>query len=80
MDNIEENERRRLGLELHEAEQRIHIGRQAIAEAQANEPVDTVVIETHKAGIHDARLARNGLRRQLQAAKMASNCLPRFDW
>lgn len=68
-----------LGLRLHEAETNIHLGRQAIRNAQLEEPLNEVMIELHRRSVHEARLARNTLRGQLQQAK-SSQPLPSYSW
>ncbi len=78
--NTINNERRQIGLELHEAEHAIYLGKQAMSEELANEPVDVVALESHRAGIHGARIVRNVLRSQLEAVKLAENPWPSHAW
>ena len=74
MENLEEHlvhitqadDRRQLGLWLHDAETTIGVGRRAIRELRTQEPIDETAIEEWKADIEWSRLARNALRRRLE--------------
>ena len=71
-------EARSLGMQLHDAETAICIGRRAVVEIQMHEPVDAMALEVAKQGITSARQARNALRRQLETAK--SIPMPKCKW
>lgn len=73
-------ERRQLGLELHHTEMAIHLGRQAMGELLTAEPVNLAALEAQRAVVHDARLARNGLRTRLELAKQAEAPLLPGGW
>ncbi|HUD06822.1 MAG TPA: hypothetical protein VMR34_02950 [Candidatus Saccharimonadales bacterium] len=73
-------ERRRIGLELHDVESVIGIGKQAIREIVSTEPIDTPAVEIHRTQIHEARLRRNGLRSELNSVKAELNPLGEYQW
>lgn len=78
-----EVEQRRIGLELHQAETAIGVGRRAICELMLSEPVDDAVLATQRTQILESRLARNALRHQLAAVKRKQDpllSLPRSSW
>jgi len=61
--------RRQIGHELNWAETAIGVGRRAIAELKTLDPVDLEAINTERAQVVEARLARNALRYELDRVK-----------
>jgi hypothetical protein len=68
----------KLGLELHETETAIAIGKQAVGEILMTEPIDQDALSQQRLQVHEARLARNALRDQLEQAKTSG--IPQYRW
>ena len=64
-----ESERMQMGLDLLSAETAIGVGRRAIAELRTHDPLDQEAIDTERAQVVEARLARNALRYELDRVK-----------
>ncbi len=64
-------ERRKIGLEIHDAETAICLGRQVVGTLLACEPVDEAAILAQKAEIHRSRASINKLRRRLGSVQLA---------
>lgn len=69
-----------MGLELHEAETSIGVGRRAVIQLLACEPRDEEAIALQRVEVYEARLARNSLRQQLETAKQHETPLPNWSW
>lgn len=74
------DEQRRIGLELHQAEWAIGVGRRAMRELVLTEPIDTVALESRRAEVSEARLRRNSLRDELQVVKDKSIVFNDYRW
>lgn len=79
INNISE-ERRDIGLRLNATETAIYLGKQSIGAILAVEPIDEVALANERASIHQARLARNQLRAQLEQVKIAERPLLNYTW
>lgn len=74
------NQELTLGARLHIAETAIHAGREAIAKLLTVVPIDEAAIANERVVMHQARLERNQLRRELEATKDKSYTAPGYSW
>jgi hypothetical protein len=79
MEDLGNLDRGAIGIQLHQAELAIGIGRRTIKELVASEPVDYVAVAIEKANVQQARLARNVLKTQLYTAHI-NEPLGRYVW